>query len=158
MDGIPKSAAETFETDFCNITVFEDDSSTERQHICTEEMDVDLSRLAVSCKLEVMVLEVGETMAHIGLAGGDLCLPERGPFAPDMNMASNVTEVRANDQLRTEAAATQLGASQVKVIAFLKPVISEFIALSDADAKRHAIRSDEVDSCKLGFFPSILGM
>src|SRR5262249_35813766 len=116
MDRIPKSAAEPFETDFCNITVFEDDSSTERQHICAEEMDVDLSRLAVSCKLEMVVLEVGETMTHVRLAGGDLGFPKRGPFTLDTNMARNVTELRTNDQLWTEAASTQLRASQVKVI------------------------------------------
>jgi hypothetical protein len=96
-DGVSKCAAEAFEANLDNVTVFKDHPLTKREHIGTEEVDMNLVGLTMSGKLEVMMLEVGESLSYVGLTRDDLFLPESGPFALDADMPRNISKLCANN-------------------------------------------------------------
>src|SRR5580704_12802717 len=58
------------------IAVFQRNAIAEAQRMGTKEVHMHVSRLAVSLELEVMVLQIGETMAHIFLSCCDRLRPD----------------------------------------------------------------------------------
>ena len=157
-DGVAERAAEAIEVHFDPVAVFQLDAVAEAEGVCAEEVHVHVAGLAVAFELEVMVLEVGEAVAHVLFAGLDGLLPEGLAVALDADLAGDRLKVRADDQLRTEAAGAQLRAREVEVVALLELVIGEFVADRHADAMRRAVVADEIDAGDLGFFAAVFGI
>ena len=55
-----------------------------------EEMDVHIARTPEEVVFEVVALEVGEAVAHVGLARKKGALPDRRPAAQDAARAADV--------------------------------------------------------------------
>src|ERR1019366_8442975 len=96
-------------------------------------------------EFEVMVFQIGNAMRHVFLASLNRLLPERRAVALDADLASDRSKLRADNQLRPDAALAELGACKVQIVASFKAVIREFITRAHANAVRCAIVCDEVD-------------
>ena len=97
MDWIAKRASVAIEADFHYIACSEYDPIAEGQGVGSVEMHMDAAGLTMSGELEMMVLHVGEAVAHVLLAAGDLPMPENGVNSLDADLALDVIEVRAYD-------------------------------------------------------------
>src|SRR6185437_5332073 len=83
MNLVSKCAAEVAETDFHHIGVLQRDTFAKRKRIRSEEVNVNRAGLAMSCKFEVMVLDIRETVAHVGFPTGNRFGPERHTIPED---------------------------------------------------------------------------
>jgi hypothetical protein len=70
----------------------------------------------VAFKLEMMVLKVGEAVAHVLFTSPDLLFPDHLSIAQDSNCPCDVDEVAVNYKFRTQAALAKLRAGQVEVV------------------------------------------
>ncbi|HTF67224.1 MAG TPA: hypothetical protein VK638_31530, partial [Edaphobacter sp.] len=113
-DGVLQGAAETLETDFGNIALFEDDAITEGECVGSVEVDVDAAGLTVAGELEVVMFEVSEAVTHIVLAAGDGLAPKSLTSARDTDLAGDIAEGCADHELGTEAAGAKLGTGEVE--------------------------------------------
>jgi hypothetical protein len=64
-------------------------------------MNVKHSRLAVALKLEMVMLKIGEAVAHILLASPNLLFPNHLSITLHADGPSNVGEVAVNHKFRT---------------------------------------------------------
>src|SRR5947209_8281161 len=126
--------------------------------MCAEKVDVDRAGLAVAFELEVMVLEVGEAVAHVRLSALDVFLPEDLVPTPNVHVARDGGEVRANHELRAKAAGAELGAGKIQVIALFKLMVGELVANGETSAVRCAVCADQIDAGELGFFAAVFGV
>src|SRR5579859_3209706 len=96
------------ELDAHHVAIDELDSRAEAQAGRAEEMHVQVPRAAVRRVLEVVMLDVGEAMAHGGLARSNAALPKNTPAPLDPHRAGDRAEIGVDHQLGTEAAAPEL--------------------------------------------------
>src|SRR5260370_1868121 len=115
-----------------------------------------VSWLAVSLKLEVMVFEISETVAHIFFPGLHLLRPASLCSRPSPNLSCNRLKRSANHKLRPQAAGTQLRARKIQIVSLLKLVIGELVPRGHPNAIRRAILANHVDSGQFRLFPTIL--
>src|ERR1043165_1309602 len=108
---------------------------------------MDAARLAVCGKFKMVMLQVGEAVAHMLFTAGDFPLPQRGSAALDVDFSGNVAEVTVNNQLWTDTACAQLGAGEIQIIALLEFVVGKLIAICESKANRVAVLIDEIDAC-----------
>src|SRR6185437_3508828 len=154
-NGISQRAAHSFELNLHPVAVLERDIVAEAQGVSTIEVHMHRARLPVAFKLEVMVFQVGEAVAHVVLAGGDGLRPERFTAAQDADLAGNGVEIRVDRKLRANAAGAQLRSCKVEIVALLELMIGELIAHCHADAIWRSVFGDDVDASDLGFFATI---
>ena len=91
---IAQGAAESVEPHRHDVAVAQRDAVAVAEAVGAEEMDVDVAGSAVPLVLEVVVLDVGQAVAHGLLAGGDRRGPDRGAVAFDGDSAAHQREVR----------------------------------------------------------------
>src|SRR5260370_6513371 len=115
-----------------------------------------VSWLAVSLKLEVMVFEISETVAHIFFPGLHLLRPDRLCSTLNPNLSCNRLKRSANHKLRPQAAGTQLRARKIQIVSLLKLVIRELVPPGQPNAIRRAILAHPVDSRPFRLLPTIL--
>src|SRR5262247_2220139 len=89
LDGVAQRASETFKADRHHVAVRQLNPRAEAEGVGAEEMDVQVAGPAMPLEFEVMVLDVRQTMAHLGLAGLDLLRPHTPPVAFDHNLAGH---------------------------------------------------------------------
>src|SRR5882762_6155329 len=121
-------------------------------------MDMHSASLTVAGKLEVMMLQVREAMAHVVFTGCNLFLPNgrTSTFNPDFSV--HIAEIIADDELRSQTARTQLRCREIEIISPFEFVIRELIPRRHSDAMRNAVLINQVDACHLSFFAAILSM
>ena len=69
MDGVAQRPAEAIELYFHPITILELDAVTEAERVRAEEVHMHIARLAMVLKLEVVMFEIRQAVAHVPLAG-----------------------------------------------------------------------------------------
>src|SRR5579862_1497695 len=84
MDRIAQRPPEPFECNLHDISGLKGDARAEAQAIRSEEVNVNVARSPVSLKLEVMMLEVSQTVAHLGFSGSESSGPDRTPAPVDV--------------------------------------------------------------------------
>src|SRR5689334_3787691 len=75
-DRVPQWPAEHVERDDHDVPVLEPQAVAEAEDVGAEEVDVNVTLAAVDVVLEVVVLEVGQGVAHVGLAATDVGAPD----------------------------------------------------------------------------------
>ncbi len=78
------------------------------QHRRPEVVDVEIARPAVLRILEVVVFQVGDAVAHIGLAGAEGLFPDHVIAPPQPRRAPDILRRFAEQQLRPEGTGPQL--------------------------------------------------
>src|SRR6185437_12998270 len=99
-------------------------------------MHMHRARLPVAFKLEVMVFEVGEAVAHIVFPRGDGLGPVGFITAQEADLTRYSVEIRGYRQHAANTSGAQLRSSKVEIVALFELVIGEFIADRHADAIR----------------------
>ena len=107
--------------------------------------------------LEMMVLEVGQRVGHVGFARQERALEDDSAAPADSTHTPHVARDRTDQQFRPVAALTQLRVRQQQIVPPLDDVIRELIGERKPDARRPAFVVDDVDSSELRLFPAVLG-
>src|SRR5438105_7907377 len=144
MQGIAEGAAEVGEGDAHHVAFCEAYAVTEAEVVGAEEVNVDVAGPAMLLVFEVMMFEVGQRVAHVAFAAGELCLPNNLAAALDRNSAGHSGKIGAHDQLRSDGALAQLRRREVQVIYRFHNVIGKLIPLYQANAVRHSIWADQI--------------
>src|ERR1039457_1645253 len=119
-------------------------------------MNVRVARTAMGAVLEMVVLDIGERVAHRALAADDLLRPDPPAVPLDRHDAVNQLEVRVEDKLRTDRAGSHFGVREVKIVAALRVMIGEFVSDGHPDAPRLARIVDDVDPRDFGLLAAVL--
>src|SRR6476619_7729626 len=121
-----------------------------------EEVHVDVAWPAMGAELEVMVLDVAQAVAHLGLAAGDCARPDGSTVAFDADLALDRLELRRQPELWSDRGRPQLRASEVEVVPALEDMIREFVPRREAHAARRPISIDDIAACDFRLFAAIL--
>ena len=103
-DRVLQRPPEAIESDLGDVAIAQHNACTKGQRIGTEEMNVNIARLAVACELEMMMFEIRKTVAHILVTASNRLMPDRLSCAFDANLAANIVEGTVDHQLRSQAA------------------------------------------------------
>ena len=106
---------------------------------------------------ELVVLQVGQGVGHVGLAGGDGSGPDGFSVSFDGDGSAHVPEVCAHDEFRTNGAVAQFGGGQVEVVFLFHDVVGEFVADGQAHAPGTPVRGDDVGAGDFGLFSAVVG-
>ena len=87
------------------------------------EVDVHVTGAAVPGVLEMMMLHIGEAVAHARFACGDGMRPDGGAAALNGDRAGYLVESGVHRDLRTDGAVPQFRGSKVEIAAFLEHVV-----------------------------------
>ena len=128
VDGIAQRSSESFVAYVHPITVSEGDAFAEAQRMRAEEVNVHIAWLAVTCEFEVMMLEIGEAVAHVFLTGLNLLRPDGFFSALDSHFAGDRLERCTDDELRTDAAGAEFRSGEIEIVALFELVVGELIA------------------------------
>src|SRR5215469_2237221 len=109
-------------------------------------------------EFEMVMLEVGEAVAHVLLAGSNLLLPDRPTVAEDAHCSGDVVEPGIDHQFRADAAVAKLRSREIEIIAALEDVIGEFVSRGHADPPGRAVFRDRIDGCYFGLFAAVFCM
>src|SRR6185437_11558411 len=104
---IAERPAEAIEADLHRVAVFETNARAETERVGAEEVDMEIAGVAMEVELEMVVFDVGEAVAHVGLAGLDRARPDGLTIAFDRDFARNQMEVRIDHQLRADGTGSQ---------------------------------------------------
>src|SRR3954447_4818680 len=113
-DRVAERPAEAFEFHLHDVTVGENDAFAEGKNIGPKEMNMNAARAAMSRKLEVMVFEICQAVAHILLSAGDILLPQNCAAALNSEPAMYIRKRRAHHQLRTKTAGAEFRAGEIE--------------------------------------------
>ena len=120
-------------------------------------MHMDVAGLAEDRVFEMMMLEIGDRMRHVGLARQERLFPERLAIAQDARRAANVGRQVADQDFRAEGGVAQLRMRQIEIIDALGDVVGKFVRQGKADAKRRAVIADDVDAGDLRLLAAVHG-
>ncbi len=87
LNTIPKRTAKTLKGDLHDITVSKAHAVSKTKAIRTEEVDVNVARVAMLLELEMMVLNIAKAVAHLGFTGTDFSRPDNLIMARNDNFA-----------------------------------------------------------------------
>ena len=118
-------------------------------------MNVNISGLAKQSIFEVMMLQIGEGVGHIGLAREERLFPNHLGPPLDARHAANIGRRCAHPDLRPEACGTQFRMGEIEIVHPLGHMIGEFIGESEADAEGHSIAGDDIDAGHFRLFAAI---
>jgi len=68
MYGVPQRSSKTLHRHLHDVAVLQTDVIAKTETIRTKEVHMNIARSAVGLKLEMMVFDISEAMAHLGLA------------------------------------------------------------------------------------------
>jgi hypothetical protein len=100
---ISQRAAEAFEANLHYIAVFQREPVAKTERIRAEEMNVYVTRPAMSFVLEVMMLQIGEAVGHGGIAARDLFRPDRRAAVLDEDFSRHGAKIRIDNQFGPQA-------------------------------------------------------
>ena len=95
-----------------------------------------VARTTEQIVLEVMILQVGNRMRHIGFAGQERLFPDRLAAAQDARGPTNVRRQLADQDFGTEGSVAQLGMGEEEIVHPLRHMVGEFVGEGEADAQR----------------------
>ena len=116
----------------------------EGQSGSAEEMHMYVARAAEQTVLEVVVLEVGDGVGHVGFAGQKGLLPQQALVPIDSAHAAYVGRQLTREQLGAERHRSELGVCQPQIVVALRDVIGEFIGEAEAEPHRRPVGVDQV--------------
>ena len=128
------------------------------QRIRAEIMHMRVARAAVRLELEMVVLNIREAVAHLGLAGADGLRPDDFPRALDLTSPGHGGKFRRDDQFRPERAGAHFRSREVQVIFLFEHVVGKFIAQRQAHAPRPPVRPDNVAARDFRLLAAVLGV
>src|ERR1700676_435122 len=150
--GVSQWAAKFRKLNLSDISRLKANAFAEGQTVRTQEMDMHNAGLAVGSKFEMMMLEIGEAVAHIQFARSNLLLPDGFAVAQDAHSSGYVVEPCVDHQFRTDAACPQLRTRQVEIVSAFEDVIGEFVSCGHSDSPGSSVVRDDVDGKDLSFF------
>jgi hypothetical protein len=83
------------------IAVFQSNARRKAQAVGSEEMNVHVTRTAVSIKLEMMMLEIPQAVAHFRLARPKGSRPEDSPVTLDLSVDRYRRKLRIHNEFRS---------------------------------------------------------
>ncbi len=146
LEGVGERQAEGLGLDLEDVAGLGADAVGEGEGGGAEHVDVQIAGLAEERVLEVVVLEVGDGVAHVGLAGEEGLFPDRLAVAADAARALDVVGQGADQDFRAEGGGPELGVGEEEVVLPLGDVVGELVGEREADAVRRAVRADQVDA------------
>src|SRR5687768_10996385 len=118
-------------------------------------MQVNVARTPMRRVFEVVVLEIGDRMAHVVLARHERLFPDHPGSATDAARAFHVRRQGAGPQLRTDRAGAELRMGEIQVVLSLGHVVGELVADGEAEPSRYAGRIDQVQADELGLLAAV---
>ena len=106
---------------------------------------------------EVVVFEVFQAVAHIGLATEEFVLPDDLAVAQDAAGARQMLGQFAHAQLRAETATAQLGMGHVQVILALHHMVGELVAYRKTQAIGFTVMPDHIEAADFRLFAGVFG-
>jgi hypothetical protein len=116
---------------------------------------VHVARAAEVAVLEVMVLEVGDGVRHVVVAGEPGVAPQRLAVAREAGAARHAGRQLAQQQLGAVGALTQLGMRQVEIVLALHHVVRIFVAEREADPVYRGVVADQVQADHLDLVAAV---
>ena len=101
---IAQGPAKAFDRDLHHIPILHVDPVAETQAVGPEEMNVNVSRAAMSFIFEMMMFNVRQAVTHLILSGAECFRPEQVAGALDLYLHRHGLEVRVHDEFRSERA------------------------------------------------------
>src|SRR6202034_684730 len=147
-----------FGGDLHDISILKANVVAKTETVSSKEVDMNLSRLAVPFKLEMMVLNILQAVTHFGFPGAKCFAPEHAPIPFDGRGHRYRFEFRIDYKFRTKGTGAELRAREVQIVLFFKLMIRKLIAHRKANSIRLGIRSDEINACDFGLLASVLGI
>src|SRR5689334_12979856 len=108
MDRIAQGPPKSFERNLHYVSILQGDTSPETQAVRSKEVDVNVARPAMSLELEMMMLEVPQTVTHFRFAGSEGSGPDRASSSLDIHLHSQRREFRVDNNLRSQSARSEL--------------------------------------------------
>src|SRR5690606_24188432 len=105
--------------------------------------------------LEVVVLEVGNRVGHVVLAGQERLLPGDGAVAPDTARPAQVPRQFTYEEFWTERRLPELGMGEPQVVVPLGHVIRELVGKAEAETEGSAVGADHIDPGQLRLFAPV---
>src|ERR1700730_7636031 len=155
---IAKRARKAIECDRHDIALGELDRIAETQAVRAVKMDVQIAGAAMGPELEMVMLDVGEAVAHFCGSGGDLALPDDALTTLDRHAAWHRMKIRVQHNLRAQRRSAKFGTREIQVISLFELVIGEFVSSGHADAAGLACGIDQIDSRYFGFLAAVFGV
>ena len=97
-DDVSQGPSKTLKVDLHDVAGRQAQVIAEAESTGAIEMDMDIARPPVHGKLEVMMLNVFERVAHVRLAASDRFFPKQRAFAVDTSTAGHRIEIGIKDQ------------------------------------------------------------
>src|SRR5690242_3905211 len=138
-----------------NVPVLRPNAVGEGERCGSEEVHVNVARPAEQVVLEVVILQVAQTVRHVRLARQEWLFPERLTGSRDTHASADIGRRLAQQQLRTERGRPQLGMRQIEVVDSLGNMVRELVGQRAAQAKWRAVRPDDIDSGELRLFAAV---
>src|SRR5689334_24658128 len=101
--------------------------------------------LAEQVIFEMVMLEIGKGVRHVGFAREERLLPDHLALTLDARHAPYVGGRRSYADLRAEARRAQFRMSEEKIVDALGHMVGEFIRQSEADAEGPAAFANDID-------------
>jgi hypothetical protein len=130
----------------------------ETQAISAKEMHVDVPAPAVSFVLEMVMLNVLQTVTHFGFTAPERPSPENTSFPLDCHRHRYGLEFRIDHEFWPKRASAEFRARKVEIVFFLELMIGKLVAHSHADPIGQTIRRNYVDAGDFSFISAILGI
>ncbi len=145
-DLIPQRASETFPLNHDLVALVQNHTIAETGHAASQKMDMHIARNPVGLKLKMMLLNLLQPERSVFLAGPDFFGPNRrpasalwSPIRPRPGTPASSANSGPMEQFR------QLGPREQSSILHRHDGIREFVAGSQANASRNAVRPDQVN-------------
>src|SRR5208337_2481098 len=110
---VSQRAAVTLDGDLHDISVLQANMVAKTEAVRSKEMNVDVSRPAVSFKLKMMMLNVAQAVAHLGFPGAESLGPVNISISLDRRRNGNGFEFRINHELGSQRAGTEFRTREV---------------------------------------------
>ena len=104
---IAQRTAEALEFNVHHISMFQAKSFAETETVGAKKVDVDVSGVAVRFKLEVMMLNILQAVAHFSFASPNLLGPQLAATAMNGDFARHGFKVRIEHKLGSDRAGVQ---------------------------------------------------
>ena len=118
-------------------------------------MDVEIARTAEAVILEMMIFEIGQRVAHVGLAGEERLLPDHLAFAANAAHAFDAGRRIAHEHLRADGRMAELGVREIEIVLALGDMVGIFIAQSEAQPQRAALGVYHVETGKFRLLAAV---
>src|SRR5262245_52456535 len=121
--GVPQRTAVAVEVNHHHIALLELNAVGEAQAVGAVKVHMNIPRTPVRVELEVVMLDVRNTVTHGLFAGNDLAMPYRAALPFDGHSTGYFVEIAVDDELRSQGTVTKLRARQIQVVPLLELVI-----------------------------------